>query len=71
MYVRAGKYDQAKAAFERILETRPRSGFAYLGIARVMARSRNSSAETIAQKQLADVWKNADKDLIKTRGSTN
>lgn len=62
-YLHAGKYDDAKAAFEKILETRPKSGFAYLGIISAMNKAGRSSDAAAARKQLAVVWKYADKDL--------
>ena len=66
-YTRAGKYEEARAAFEKILETRPNSGFAYLGIAKALALAGNSKEATAAQRRLAIVWKNADKDIPQTK----
>lgn len=70
-YIRAKKYDDAISAFEKILMTRPKSGFAYLGIARAMTLAGNTTGSAEAQRQLTVVWKNADKDLPQMRGAGN
>lgn len=62
-YMRADRYDEAAAAYERILKSRPNSGFAYLGIARVHARAGNKSKASDTYKQFEGSWTNADKDL--------
>lgn len=67
-YIRAAKYDDAKAAYEKILETRPKSGFAYLGIAKVYAKSGDAAKAAEAQMQLNAAWRNADKDLPQVKG---
>lgn len=71
VYIRAGKHDAARAAFEKILETRPKSGFAYIGIVRAMTRAGEPEKAAEAQKLLAAAWKNADKDLLQTKGKGN
>jgi len=70
-HIRAGKFVEAKAVFEKILETRPRSGFAYAGIARAMTHANEMAKAAEARDQLKAVWKNADKDLPQLRGSGN
>lgn len=66
-YIRAGKYEDARAAFEKIFETRPNSGFAYIGIAKALALAGKSKEAAAAQMRLAIVWKNADKDIPQTK----
>jgi tetratricopeptide (TPR) repeat protein len=67
--IRAGKFDDARTAYEKILETRPKSGFAYLGIAKVHAKSGDAAKAADAQKHLNAVWRNADKDLRQTKAA--
>ncbi len=66
-YVRADKYDEAVRAFERVLEIRPESGFAISGIARAYKKAGNEIRSAAYYRQLATVWRNADKDLIQLR----
>ncbi len=61
--IRAGKYDEAIAAYERVLKNRPNSGFAYLGIARVQAKKGERAGAAESYKQFESSWANADKDL--------
>ena len=63
--IRAGKHDDAVKAFEKILVLRPNSGFALLGMAKSYDRLGDTAKATAVRKQLATVWKNADKDLKK------
>lgn len=62
-YIRSGKLDDALDAFQKILVTRPNSGFAYLGMVRVFEKKGDIAKVAAARKQLAAAWKNADKDL--------
>ena len=68
-YLRAGKFDEAAAAYRRILETRPRSGFAYLGAANAYRKAGDAARAAEAQKDLSAVWRDADKDLLKNQGA--
>ena len=68
-FIRAGKFDEAAAAYRRILETRPRSGFAYLGIAKAYRQAGNAAGFAEAQKNLSAVWRDADKDLPRYQGA--
>ena len=70
-HIRAGKYVDASAAYERILITRPNSGFAYIGIAKASAAAGNTPGNVEARRKLADVWQNADKDLFHMKGASN
>lgn len=67
VYIRASRYDEAKIAYEKILVTRPNSGFAYLGIARVHAKNGNRAKAVEVYKQFASSWANADKELPQVR----
>ena len=62
-FVRAGKYDEAKTAFEKILKVRPNSGFAYLSIARVFAKAGDKTKAAESYRQFSNAWENADKEL--------
>ena len=62
-YIRAGKFDDARAAYEKILLFRPNSGFAYLGIASIYSKAGNKSKTADFYRQFLNVWQNADKDL--------
>jgi tetratricopeptide (TPR) repeat protein len=68
-YLRAKRFADAVAAYEKILTTRPHSGFVYAGLARVYARAGDAAKAAGARKQLAAVWRNADKDLPQPRGA--
>ena len=62
-YVRAGKFKEAEGAFERILKTRPNSGFAFFGIARANAEANEKAKAAKFQKEFLKVWQNADKEF--------
>jgi tetratricopeptide (TPR) repeat protein len=62
-YLRAGRYTDARAAFEKILKTRPGSGFAYLAIARTYAGAGEKAKAAEFYRQFLKVWERADADL--------
>lgn len=62
--MRAGRYSDAVAAFERVLIYRPNSGFAYLGVARASDKAGDGSRASAARQKLTSVWKNADRDAM-------
>jgi tetratricopeptide (TPR) repeat protein len=62
-YARAGKFDDARAAFEKILKTRPNSGFAYLAIAKTYAMANDNAKAAEFYRQFLKVWERADADL--------
>jgi tetratricopeptide (TPR) repeat protein len=62
-YARSGKYTESRAAFEKILKTRPKSGFAYLAIARTFAKSGDKAPAGEFYKRFLKVWERADADL--------
>lgn len=70
-FIRAGKYVEAEVAYRRILETRPNSGFAFIGIAKAMGKAGNTQKSDEARRHLASVWKNADREVLLTQGSAN
>jgi len=70
-YVRAGKFPEAAAAYEKILVTRPNSGFAYIGIAKSAAAAGDAAGTNEAKKKLLAVWQNADKDLSEIKAASN
>ena len=62
-HIRAGRFDDAIAAYEMVLKNRPKSGFAYLGVARVHAKTGDRPRAAETYKQFATSWTNADQDL--------
>lgn len=69
-FVRAGKFAEAAAAYEKILITRPNSGFAYFGMARSFNRSGDIAKANDANKKLQVAWQAADKDLPQAKGGS-
>lgn len=63
-YRRAGRYREAIGAYKSILNIRPRSGFAYVGILRASTLLGDKAGEIEARKNLQAVWQNAEKDLL-------
>jgi tetratricopeptide (TPR) repeat protein len=59
----AGKWPDAKAAFQQALVERPNSGFALYGIAQVTEKGGDTVATTVAYKQFLSAWKTADPGL--------
>jgi hypothetical protein len=59
----AGKWPEAKAAFQQALVERPDSGFALYGIAQVTEKTGDLSAATVAYRQFLSAWKTADPGL--------
>jgi tetratricopeptide (TPR) repeat protein len=62
-YLRAGKFDQAREAFQRILKVRPHSGFALLGLARANNKAQDKAKTSEFYRQFLKVWAQADQDL--------
>lgn len=61
--IRAGKFEEARAAFEKILKVRPNSGFAFLAIARTYAKTEDKAKTAGFYKEFLKSWANADQDL--------
>jgi tetratricopeptide (TPR) repeat protein len=63
----AGKWKDAKAAFQQALEQRPNSGYALYGIAQATEKSGELDATTVAYQQFLKAWKTADPGLPETQ----
>jgi hypothetical protein len=59
----AGKWPEAKGAFQQALVDRPDSGFALYGIAQVTEKTGDKEATTVAYRQFLSAWKTADPAL--------
>lgn len=66
-FIRAGKYDEARNAFEKILKVRPNSGFAFLSIAETYSKANDKAKATEFYRRFLKSWSNADKDLLQIR----
>jgi tetratricopeptide (TPR) repeat protein len=62
-YLRAGKWDQARKAFQDEMLTRPVSGHALYGIALSYERQGDKKSTARAYDEFLAAWKNADADL--------
>lgn len=62
--IRAGKYADARQAFQKELRERPKSGFALYGIALAWDREGNR-----VEAEFLDAWKNADRDLPRVQAA--
>ncbi len=61
--IRAGKFEEARASFEKVLKVRPNSGFAFLNIARNYNKANDKPKAVQFYKEFLKSWANADKDL--------
>jgi tetratricopeptide (TPR) repeat protein len=61
--IRAGHWDEARQAFQQVLEERPKSGFGLYGIALACEKQGDREKATQAYRDFLDAWKNADPDL--------
>ena len=66
-HMRAGKHADARVAYERMLNLRPNSGFAFLGIARADAKAGDKPRAGESLKRFTNSWANADRDLPQVR----
>jgi tetratricopeptide (TPR) repeat protein len=66
--IRAGRYDEAREAYQRDLAERPHSGFALYGIATAWEKQGKQAEAAKAYREFLDAWSHADADLsqIKT-----
>jgi len=62
-YIRAGKWDQARKAFQDEMLTRPDSGHALYGIAQSYELQGDKKSAARAYTEFLTAWKNADPDL--------
>ncbi len=61
--IRAGKFDDARQAFQNALKQRPRSGWALYGIALAWDKQGKKDEAAKAYREFLDAWSNADPDL--------
>jgi tetratricopeptide (TPR) repeat protein len=59
----AGKDAEARAAWQRALDDRPKSGFALYGLAEVAEQSGNTEQTAAAYRAFLSEWKSADTNL--------
>jgi tetratricopeptide (TPR) repeat protein len=59
----AGKWPDAKAAFQQALVERPNSGYALYGVAQATEKAGDTVSTTVAYKQFLSAWKTADPGL--------
>jgi len=69
--IRAGKWDDARDAFRRVLEERPRSGFGLYGIALAWDKQGDHAKAAAAYRAFLDAWKNADPDLMQVQAAAS
>ncbi|MEO7030183.1 MAG: hypothetical protein ABI147_12360 [Acidobacteriaceae bacterium] len=65
--LRAGRFADAKRAYEDALSERPNSGYPLYGLARVSAAAKDNDATTAAYARLLAAWPHADADLAPLR----
>jgi tetratricopeptide (TPR) repeat protein len=61
--IRAGRWDEARDAFEQVLKERPKSGFGYYGLAVTAEKSGDRQKAVTNYRAFLDAWKSADADL--------
>jgi predicted Zn-dependent protease len=62
-YMTASRWDDAKVAYKRALEDRPRSGFPLFGMAQASERAGDEAAARTEYTEFLEAWKSADPDL--------
>ncbi len=62
-YLRAGRWQEAKSAYQAALEERPGSGHALYGIARALAEGGRRTEARQAYERFLKAWRHADADL--------
>jgi tetratricopeptide (TPR) repeat protein len=62
-YIRGGKYDLARAAFQEALKQRPKNGHALYGIAQSYEAAGDKAAAARAYREFLAAWPNADPEL--------
>jgi tetratricopeptide (TPR) repeat protein len=61
--IRAGKFEDAREAYEKVLAKRPKSGFALYGIALAWDKQGNKQQATKAYRKFLEAWNHADAEL--------
>jgi tetratricopeptide (TPR) repeat protein len=65
--IRAGRYDEAREAYQRDLVERPHSGFALYGIATAWEKQGKQAEAAKAYREFLDAWSHADADLSQVK----
>ena len=61
--IKAGKFDDARQAFQKALAQRPRSGWALYGVALAWDKQGEKEKAASAYREFLEAWSNADPDL--------
>lgn len=67
VYMNAKQWEQARRVYESVLQLRPNSGHALVGIAKSYELAGQKTEARKAYKKFLDVWKNADPELRRVR----
>ena len=67
--IRAGHWDDAREAFQQVLEERPKSGFGLYGIALAYEKQGDREKAAQAYRDFLEAWKNADPDLAQVKAA--
>lgn len=68
--IRSGKYSEAREAFTKELQERPKSGFALYGIALAWDREGKRAEAAQGYRDFLKAWNNADRDLPQIQAAT-
>ncbi|MEM7355337.1 MAG: tetratricopeptide repeat protein [Acidobacteriota bacterium] len=63
LYLRVGRWQDARQAFRKVLDERPNSGHAWFGIAKSHELAGEKAEARRAYQRLLEVWRHADRDL--------
>jgi tetratricopeptide (TPR) repeat protein len=69
--IRAGKFDDARQAFQKALADRPKSGWALYGIALAWDKEGKKAEAETGYREFLDAWSNADRDLPQVKAAQN
>lgn len=67
--IRAGKFDDARNIYKKVLDQRPRSGWALYGIAAAWDQQGNRAEAVKAYHEFLDAWSHADQDLPQVKAA--
>jgi len=67
--IRAGKFDDARNVYKKVLEQRPHSGWALYGIAAAWAKQGERDEASKAYREFLDAWSHADQDLTQVKSA--